>query len=118
MKRKSILADPLLYILAAALWILSSVSSSAWAQLKKLNVGYSAISGDQLPAWIAKETRIFEKNGLDVPLIYFTGGRPGGFAPVSRPGPLKQGVALRRGQRPCRVAALRGWRRRGHTRHL
>src|SRR2546422_11092561 len=92
MKRKSILADPLLYILAAALWILSSVSSSAWAQLKKLNVGYSAISGDQLPAWIAKETRIFEKNGLDVQLIYFTGGKTGGLALFSREVPISQGA--------------------------
>src|SRR2546427_7982551 len=90
MKRKSILADPLLSFLAAALWILSSVSSSAWAQLKKVNVGYSAISGDQLPAWIAKETRIFEKNGLDVQLIYFTGGATAGFTVVSRGVPFSQ----------------------------
>src|SRR5437867_8643015 len=90
MKRKSILAHSLLYFLAAALWMLSSVSSSAWAQLKKLNVGYSAISGDQLPAWIAKETRIFEKNGLDVQLIYFTGGTTAVLALVSGEVPISQ----------------------------
>src|SRR5437867_8613361 len=90
MKRKSILAHSLLYFLAAALWMLSSVSSSAWAQLKKLNVGYSAISGDQLPAWIAKETRIFEKNGLDVHLIYFTGGPTAVLALGSGEVPISQ----------------------------
>src|SRR5207237_10575930 len=74
MKRKFIVADSLFYFLAVALLsILSSVSSPVSAQLIKLNVGYSAISGEQLPAWIAKDARIFEKNGLDVQLIYFTG---------------------------------------------
>ena len=90
MKRKSILTDPLLYFLAAVLWILSSLSSSASAQLIKLNVGYSAISGEQLPAWIAKETRIFEKNGLDVQLIYFTGGTTAVLALVSGEVPISQ----------------------------
>jgi hypothetical protein len=37
------------------------LSSSALAQPTKLNVGYSAISAEQLPAWIAKETGIFKK---------------------------------------------------------
>jgi len=90
MKRKSILTDPLLYFLAAVLWILSFVSSPASAQLIKLNVGYSAISGEQLPAWIAKETRIFEKNGLDVQLIYFTGGTTAVLALVSGEVPISQ----------------------------
>ena len=90
MKRKSILTDPLFYFLAAVLWIMSSVSFSASAQLIKLNVGYSAISGEQLPAWIAKETRIFEKNGLDVQLIYFTGGTTAVLALVSGEVPISQ----------------------------
>jgi ABC-type nitrate/sulfonate/bicarbonate transport system substrate-binding protein len=59
------------------------LSSSGLAQSIKLNVGYSAISGEQSPAWIAKETGIFKKNGLDIQLIYFTGGtRPS--RPLSR----------------------------------
>lgn len=90
MKPKSIVAEPLLYLLAAALWMLSSVSSSASAQLTKLNVGYSAISEEQLPAWIAKETHIFEKNGLDVQLIYFTGGTTAVLALVSGEVPISQ----------------------------
>jgi ABC-type nitrate/sulfonate/bicarbonate transport system substrate-binding protein len=32
------------------------------------------VSADQLPAWVAKETGIFARNGLDVQLIFFTGG--------------------------------------------
>ena len=40
--------------------------SSTEAQTTRVNVGYSAISADQLPAWVAKDTGIFAKNGLDV----------------------------------------------------
>src|SRR5207253_6931597 len=93
MKRKLILADSLFYFLVAALLsILSSVSSPVSAQLIKLNVGYSAISGEQLPAWIAKDTRIFEKNGLDVQLIYFTGGTTAVLALVSGHVSIRQGA--------------------------
>jgi NitT/TauT family transport system substrate-binding protein len=65
-------------------------SSSARAQLAKLNVGYSAISGDQLPAWVAKEAGIFQKNGLDVQMIYFTGGTTAVMALVSADTPISQ----------------------------
>ena len=76
------------YFLAAILSIL--LSSKASAQLTKLNVGYSAISGEQVPAWIAKETGIFEKNGLAVQLIYFTGGTTAVQALVSGEVPISQ----------------------------
>lgn len=70
--------------------ILVLLSSSASAQLTKLNVGYSAISEEQLPAWIAKETGIFRQNGLDVQLIYFTGGTTAVQALVSGEVPIGQ----------------------------
>jgi len=47
------------YFLFALVAVL--LSSSAPAQVRKLNVGYSAISAEQLPAWMAKETGIFKK---------------------------------------------------------
>jgi ABC-type nitrate/sulfonate/bicarbonate transport system substrate-binding protein len=74
--------------LVAVLSIL--LGNSASAQPTKLNVGYSAISGDQLPAWIAKETEIFKKNGLEVQLIYFTGGTTTVQALVSGEVPISQ----------------------------
>jgi NitT/TauT family transport system substrate-binding protein len=76
------------YFLAVILAIL--LNSSVSAQLTKLNVGYSAISEEQLPAWIAKETGIFKKNGLDVQLIYFTGGTTAVQALVSSEVPISQ----------------------------
>ncbi len=66
------------------------LSSSASAQSIKLNVGYSAISADQAPAWIAKETGIFQKNGLDIQLIYFTGGTTAVQALISGEVPVSQ----------------------------
>jgi NitT/TauT family transport system substrate-binding protein len=74
-----------LLLLLSLLW-----NSSAIAQLTKISVGYSAISGDQLPAWVAKETGIFEKNGLDVQLIFFTGGTTAVMALVSADTPISQ----------------------------
>src|SRR2546426_8517952 len=60
------------------------------AQLTRINVGYSAISGDALPAWIAKDAGIFEKNGLDVQLVFFTGGTTAVMALVSADTPIAQ----------------------------
>ena len=78
-------AAALFFAILSALW-----SGFAGAQTTKLNVGYSAISGDQLPAWVAKEAGIFQKNGLDVQLIYFTGGTTAVMALVSADTPMSQ----------------------------
>jgi NitT/TauT family transport system substrate-binding protein len=74
----------------AVVALLAVSSQHASAQLTKLTVGYSAISGDQLPAWVAKETGIFEKNGLDVQLIFFTGGTTAVMALVAGDTPITQ----------------------------
>ena len=74
----------------AAIFLSNFLAGSAYAQLTKLHVGYSAISGDQLPGWVAKEAGIFEKNGLDVQLIFFTGGTTAVMALVSADTPISQ----------------------------
>jgi ABC-type nitrate/sulfonate/bicarbonate transport system substrate-binding protein len=70
--------------------LLVSWNAFAQAQPAKVKVGYSAISEVDLPAWVAKETKIFEKNGLDVQLIYFTGGTTAVLALVSGEVPICQ----------------------------
>ena len=65
-------------LLLALFW-----NSNIQAQPTRINVGYSAISGNALPAWIAKDAGIFEKNGLDVQLVYFTGGTTAVMALIS-----------------------------------
>ena len=77
-------AATMFFLLLSALWNYPA------AQTTKVNVGYSAISGDQLPAWVAKEAGIFQKNGLDVQLIYFTGGTTAVMALVSADTPVSQ----------------------------
>jgi len=73
-----------------SLLFLLSFSFIAAAQTTRLNVGYSAVSVDQLPAWVAKETGIFAKNGLDVQVIFFTGGTTAILALVSGDVPITQ----------------------------
>src|SRR2546427_7479078 len=77
--------------LILCLSLLATLNPSALAQrakLAKLNVGYSAISSDQLPAWVAKEAGIFDRNGLDVQLIFFTGGTTAILTLISRDVPV------------------------------
>jgi NitT/TauT family transport system substrate-binding protein len=79
----------LIYAMVCLTW-LSLFNSPVRAQLNRLNVGYSAVSADQLPAWVAKESGIFAKNGLDVLLIFFTGGTTAILALVSKDVPITQ----------------------------
>src|ERR671911_1239201 len=78
------------YIAFAALLAQLSIQPFALGQTTRLNVGYSAASADQLPAWVAKETGIFAKNGLDTQLIFFTGGTTAILALVSGDVPVTQ----------------------------
>ena len=75
--------------IAYLIWLFFLISPAS-AQLTRLNVGYSAVSADQLPAWVAKDTGIFAKNGLDVQLIFFTGGTTAILALVSGDVPITQ----------------------------
>src|SRR5688572_32859235 len=75
----------ILSLALAVIW-----STPARAQLTKINVGYSAISGDALPAWIAKDAGIFEKNGLDVQLVFFSGGTTAVMALIAADTPIAQ----------------------------
>jgi NitT/TauT family transport system substrate-binding protein len=77
-------------ILAVSLFTPFSFYGVASAQLTKVTVGNNAISGNGLPAWMAKETGIFRKNGLDVQLVYFRGGTITAMALIAREIPIGQ----------------------------
>ena len=77
-------------ILAVSLFLPFSFPSVASAQLTKIIVGYSAITGAHLPSWLAKETGIFAKNGLDVQLVYVRGGATVMMALLSKETPISQ----------------------------
>ena len=76
-------------ILAVSLF-LPLYFSVASAQLTKVTVGYSAVAAGHFPAWMAKESGIFHKNGLDVQLVYFRGGTTVMMALLSRQTPISQ----------------------------
>ena len=56
---------------------------AAGAQVRKLNIAYTATSPYQAAAIIAKETGLFRKYGLDVTMIFTSGGSLGIQAMVS-----------------------------------
>lgn len=76
-------------ILALSMVLLLSFSIAS-AQVTKMTVGYGSISSAQLPAWIAKESGIFNKNGLDVQLVFFKGSTTAVMALMSRETPISQ----------------------------
>jgi len=51
-----------------------AAAATAPQALKKVVIGYSAISTSQAPAWVAHEAGIFRKYGLDVQLIFVESG--------------------------------------------
>jgi NitT/TauT family transport system substrate-binding protein len=61
-----------LIFLSLALLQFSAHSASA-QKLTKLTAGYASLSSSHLPMWMAKETGIFSKNGLDVQMVFLSG---------------------------------------------
>ena len=67
--------------------VLALVFSPLTAHSAKLYVVYASISGTQAIGWIAKETGLFAKHGLDIDLLFTGGGRAitsllGGDTPI------------------------------------
>src|SRR5215470_6328710 len=62
----------------------------ASAQLSKLTIGNNTLSAAGLPAWMAKESGLFQKNGLDVQIVYFRGGTITTMALIARETPISQ----------------------------
>ena len=60
------------------------------AQLTRLNIGYVGINSENVIGFIAKETGIFARNGLDVQLIYFASGSTAIVALLSGETPISQ----------------------------
>jgi ABC-type nitrate/sulfonate/bicarbonate transport system substrate-binding protein len=79
---------------------------------EKLMIGWSAIAGSQAPFWITKEAGLFDKNGLDVTMIYVDGGSQAtqalmsGDVPVVQVGGNAPVVARLRGADVTLIAGL------------
>src|ERR1044071_8964156 len=77
-------------LLLACGFFCAEATVSAAATLEKLTIGWSAIAGSQAPFWITKETGFFDKNGLDVTMIYVDGGSKATQAMMSGDMPIAQ----------------------------
>lgn len=78
----------LMALASPGLWARSALGASP--ALEKLTIGWSAIAGSQAPFWITKEAGLFEKNGLDVTMIYVDGGSKATQALMSGDMPIAQ----------------------------
>src|ERR1043166_5525606 len=63
-----------LRLVAAVCLIEGCFAAPEAATVEKINASYGAISGSMAPLWVAKEAKLFEKQGLDVNLVYIPGG--------------------------------------------
>ena len=60
----------------------------AQAQTRRVLLGYSSLSSNQTPVWVAKDEGIFQKYGLDPEMILIEGGTRGAQALISGDLPL------------------------------
>jgi NitT/TauT family transport system substrate-binding protein len=60
----------LVFLLAVVL----SLGAAGAVQAQKVRIAYSAISGAQLPLWVAQDKGLFKRQGLDTDLLYIGGG--------------------------------------------
>lgn len=59
----------------AVLLILLTPLAVEGQEVKKIKIGYPAISYNQIHIWVAKEAGLFKKYGLDAELVFFRGGQ-------------------------------------------
>ena len=63
---------PFIFLLA----VFVAVGATAEAQeLKRIKIGYPAVSYNQVHIWVAKDAGLFKKHGLDTEVIFFRGGQ-------------------------------------------
>src|SRR5438132_12873809 len=65
-------AQAVLLMLCVSIGVLPALLHAGTPE--KINASYGAISGSMSPIWVAKEARLFEKQGLDLNLVYIPGG--------------------------------------------
>jgi len=65
-------AQAVLLMLCVSIGVLPALLHAGTPE--KINASYGAISGSMAPIWVAKEAKLFEKQGLDLNLVYIPGG--------------------------------------------
>jgi len=76
-------------LLFAVLALLGISRALADAQeLKRIKIGYPAISYNQVHIWVAKDAGLFRKQGLDAEIVFFRGGQTATQALVAGDPPI------------------------------
>ena len=61
--------------LVIGIFLLLSFNQGEGQELKKVKIGYPAISYNQIHIWVAQDAGFFKKYGLDTDLVFFRGGQ-------------------------------------------
>ena len=80
----------LIRIATIFVFVVLCAKADAFAQVTKLSVGYVGVTSDNAAAFIARETGIYARNGLDVQLIYFNSGSTAVTALITGDTPISQ----------------------------
>ena len=63
-----------LIITGTTLALLGAVLAANALAAERINASYGAVSGSMAPIWVAKEAKLFDKQGIDLNLVYIPGG--------------------------------------------
>ena len=55
--------------------VLALATTAPAQELKRIKIGYPAVSYNQVHIWVAKDAGLFKKHGLDAEVIFFRGGQ-------------------------------------------
>src|SRR5262245_14346141 len=78
----------ILGIAVAGMFLVLSFNRAEGQELKRIKIGYPAISYNQVHIWVAKEAGLFKKYGLDAEIIFFRGGQTATQALVAGDPPI------------------------------
>lgn len=67
--------SPRRFLLLAWLSLFSTSALGEAQELKKIKIGYPAVSYNQIHIWVAQEAGLFRKHGLATELVFFRGGQ-------------------------------------------
>jgi NitT/TauT family transport system substrate-binding protein len=70
------------------LGLVSGVINAQAQELKKIRIGYPAISYNQVHIWVAKDAGLYRKHGLDAEVVFFRGGQTATQALVAGDPPI------------------------------
>lgn len=71
---KVIRGGGLLFVFSVCFWLSLVFPSDLWAQRQRVRIAYPAFAAGFVRGWVAVDSGVFKKNGLDVEIVYVAGG--------------------------------------------